>query len=87
MPQSDPPSYTLSWSFCDNAIRSADAGAAPFVEGVSPACQKIFLARAKGWETCFALVKALDPDMCHVITNRNHIEPDVNVSSALFLLL
>ena len=68
-------------------LRKVDPNAAPFIDGIPPAAQKLFLTSPDGWESCMALVTAIDSDMMHVISHRNNTDPNINQHTSLFLAL
>ena len=68
-------------------LRKVDPNAAPFIDGIPPATQKLFLTTPNGWESCMALVTAMDSDIMHVISHRNNTDPKTNLHTSLFLAL
>ena len=68
-------------------LRSVDGGASAFVDGATPASQKLFLTHADGWLTCFELVRAIDSDNMRSICHRNYSDPNTNLHTGLLISL
>ena len=63
-------------------LRKVDPNAAPFIDGIPPATQKLFLPTPDGWESCIALVTAVDSDMMRVISHRDNTDPNTNLHTS-----
>jgi len=66
------------------SLRSIDTGAAPFVDGHTPATLKILLTHADGWKAGFSVVEAIDSEMNHAMGRRNYTDNKVNIDTGLF---
>ena len=87
MQVSQPSSMVRNVFWEDGVVPSTKGAAAlsTFVDGTTPSSQKMFLTIEDGWETCMAMVTAVDSDMMHIISHRNHRDPATNLKTSLFL--